>query len=104
MVVASWNNDRVTLCVQARRGKFLYFIVFQFYCVIIHKRVQSICYVSCYYREYLKFLFTLCEVKPCGLRTCLDNKEIADQARLAANSSVVEFSTRARPTLGSLYP
>ena len=28
-------------------------------------------YVSCYYREWLRFLGPICEVKPCGLKRAL---------------------------------
>ena len=51
LVLYTINNKHLFDSVQARRNKFLYFIVSSFYCVIIHKRVKSALNVSCYYRE-----------------------------------------------------
>ena len=55
----------------------MYFIVFHFIVDVIIKRVKGTLYVSCYYREWLRFLAPICEVKPGGLKTCLRNKDIA---------------------------
>ena len=52
-------------------------LCFIFLAYVIIKRVKGTLYVSCNYREQLEFLGIICEVKPCGLRTCLDNKDIA---------------------------
>jgi len=57
--------------------EFCILLCFLFLVYSIIKRVKGMSYVSCNYREQLEFLGTICEVKPCGLRTCLGNKDIA---------------------------
>jgi len=65
----------------------------------IYKRVKSIFYVSCYYIWKLRFLFTILEIRPCGLIRALATKILLGKQEFLANRIVVEISKSARRTL-----
>ena len=71
------TKRKVHLFFKHEGTKFLYFYCGFILLCIIHKRVKSALYVSCNYREWLRVLAPICEIKPCGLKTCPGNKDIA---------------------------